>query len=71
MPDHAHLLVRGLAADSYLPSFMKRAKQLSSFHVKRLTGRRLWAPGYYDRIVRHDEDPRRFVRYILINPVRS
>jgi len=71
MPEHGHLLVQGLAGDSDLRVFMKRAKQLSSFHVKRLTGRRLWAPGYYDRVVRHDEDPLRYVRYILMNPVRA
>jgi len=41
MPDHTHLLVRGLTGGADLRAFMKLAKQLSGFHVKQLTGRKL------------------------------
>jgi hypothetical protein len=34
-------------------------------------GRGLWQAGYYDRILRHDEDSLTVVRYILENPVRA
>ena len=71
MPDHTHLLVRGLTGGADLRSFMKMAKQLSGFHVKQLSGRRLWTDGYFERVVRHDEDLRRFVDYILLNPVKG
>ena len=71
MPDPLHLLVAGQTGDADLRRFVKLAKQLSGYHLKRLTGRRLWASGFYDRIVRHDEDARRFVRYILMNPIKA
>jgi putative transposase len=71
MPDHLHLLVEGITGDADFRQFMKRGKQLSGYHGKRMTGHRLWVAGYYERIVRHDEDPRRFTQYILLNPVRA
>lgn len=71
MPDHLHLLVEGTTGGADFRQFMKRAKQLSGYHGKRITGHTVWAAGYYDRIVRHDEDPRRFTQYILLNPVRA
>ena len=27
--------------------------------------------GYYERVVRHDDDLRRFADYILLNPVKA
>jgi putative transposase len=71
MPDHTHLLVQGLTGHADLRSFVKMAKQLSGFHVKQLTRQQLWADGYFERVVRHDEDHRRFVDYILLNPVKA
>lgn len=71
MPDHAHLLVAGLTAKAYFIAFMKLAKQLSGYHVKRVTSKAVWSDGYYDRVVRQDEDPRRYIDYILSNPVRA
>jgi putative transposase len=71
MPDHLHMLVEGLAHDADLRAFMKRGKQLSAYHTKRVTGSQLWVNGYLEWILRHDEDPQRFVRYILLNPVRA
>lgn len=71
MPDHLHLLVRGAGAGARLSPFMKLAKQLSAYHVKRVHGVKLWAKGYYDRIVRENEDPQRYVAYIRNNPVKA
>ena len=71
MPDHTHLLVRGLTGDADLRLFMKTAKQLSGYHIKQLTGRKPWTDGYFERVVRHDEDLRRFLDYILLNPVKA
>jgi hypothetical protein len=50
---------------------MKRGKQLSAYYTKRVTGSQLWVSGYLERILRHDEDLQRFVRYIVLNPVRA
>ena len=71
MPDHLHLLVEGCTGQANLSAFMKMAKQLSAFHVKRRHGVRLWAKGYHERIVRVDEDPQRYVAYIRNNPVKA
>jgi putative transposase len=71
MPEHVHLLVQGVADGADFLRFMKLAKQLSGYHVKRLTGHPVWVDGYYERILRHDEEPRRFVKYILENPVKA
>ena len=31
---------------------------------------RLWQPGYYDHIIRGEEEPQRVAEYILANPAR-
>ena len=71
MPDHMHLLVEGRTAVADLIAFVKLAKQLSGYHAKRLTGRKVWSDGYHERILRHHEDPQRYVEYILLNPVKG
>jgi putative transposase len=71
MPDHLHLLVRGTTAEADLLRFVKLAKQLSGFYVKQRYQIRLWGKGYHDRILREDEDLRRYVRYICDNPVKA
>jgi len=71
MPDHAHLLVEGLAESSDMKAFVKLAKQNSGYHYKRDCGRRLWQPGYYDRVLRDGESTLSVMWYILSNPVRA
>jgi hypothetical protein len=68
MPDHLHLLARGLDRQCDLRRFAKRAKQLSAYHARRTRRVRLWQPGYYDRVIRYDEEPG-YVEYIRMNPV--
>ena len=71
MPDHTHLLVEGTSDRSDLRSFAKLAKQRSgAAHALGGSGR-LWQEGYYDRILRDDDDPRAIARYIVANPVRG
>jgi putative transposase len=71
MPDHLHLLVEGTAGSANLREFVRRAKQLSAYHAIRRCHVEVWGRGYYDRILRHDEDLRRYLRYIRDNPVRA
>ena len=71
MPDHFHALVEGTRADANLPRFIQRFKQCSSFHWKRRTGAALWQRGYYEHVLRTEEDSFTLARYILNNPVRA
>jgi putative transposase len=71
MPDHVHLLVEGETERADLRMFVKLAKQSSGAAYALKTGERLWQKGYYDRVLRKDEDLRELGRYILENPVRA
>jgi putative transposase len=70
MPDHAHLVVEGLADDSDLKQFAKFAKQYSGYGYARAHGAaRLWQKGNHDHIIRDDADLLDRVRYVVNNPV--
>jgi putative transposase len=71
MPDHLHLVVEGGTTGADFREFARLAKQLSGFYVKKRFGIALWGRGYYDRVVREDEDVRRYLRYVRENPVRA
>ena len=72
MPDHAHFLVEGLRDDADFRRFVKLAKQRSGgIHARRHPGERLWQEGYFDRVLREDDDLKSFARYIVGNPVRG
>ncbi len=69
MPDHVHLLVEGTNQGANLRRFAKMSKQRSgAMHAQRGSGK-LWQEGYYDRVLREDEDIKQIARYILENPV--
>lgn len=71
MPDHLHLLVEGTAERSNLPPFVALAKQRAAFVVRRALRRRLWQPGYFERVLRDGDDSFAVARYIVQNPVRA
>jgi putative transposase len=71
MPDHAHALVEGLAADASLQRFVKSAKESSGRAYFRRKKRALWQEGYYERVLRKEDDARVVARYIIENPVRA
>jgi hypothetical protein len=71
MPDHLHMLVEGLDEHADLRRFAKMSKQRSGAAHALSRKSRLWQEGYWEKILRADEDPRRVVRYILENPVRA
>ncbi|HRR38964.1 MAG: transposase [Candidatus Bipolaricaulis sp.] len=70
MPDHAHLLV-ALPGGVYLSQFVQEFKGRSTrvFWHHGGTGR-LWQRGFYDHILRAEEDVHAMARYIMANPVR-
>jgi putative transposase len=72
MPDHVHLLAEGTTPESDLRRFVSSFKQKSGFTFSQERHRsRLWQDGFYDRILRNDEETLTVVRYILDNPVRA
>src|SRR5687767_15909866 len=56
MPDHLHLLCEGTCPSSDFREFVRLYKQRSSFAWKQRTALGLWQRGYFDRVLRADED---------------
>ena len=50
MLDHMHVLAYGTSEDADLREFVAHFKKLTGFEYARLVGKRLWQPGYYDRV---------------------
>lgn len=71
MPDHAHFLVAGVEEDSDFLRFVRLAKQRSGWRYRRAGFDPLWQEGYYERVLRSDEDSPGVARYILGNPLRA
>ena len=71
MPDHLHLLVEGTTLEVDLRRFVSAFKQQTGFGFVRQYSAQLWQDGYYDRVLRSDEETPDVVRYILDNPVRA
>jgi putative transposase len=69
MPDHLHVLTKGMSDAADLRQFAHDAKQRSGYAYKRQTRRRLWQPSYFDRVLRDDAETMLFARYIVENPV--
>jgi REP element-mobilizing transposase RayT len=65
MPDHIHWLMIVKKAD--LSKTVKRIKSISS----RYTAELQWSDGFYDHMIRSDENLRTVARYIVANPVRA
>ena len=71
MPDHVHLLAYGISERADLREFVVHFKKLTGFEYARRMGRRLWQPGYYDRVLRDEESTEAVARYVLENPIRA
>jgi REP element-mobilizing transposase RayT len=71
MPDHAHLLIAGTREGADMKSFVHLAKQRSGYLYSRSYRRRLWQPGFYDRVLRAEDATWDVIRYIVDNPVRA
>jgi len=71
MRDHLHLVLEGTDDTADLVRFISLFKQHSGFEHRRETSEHLWQEGFYDRVLRADEDSLDAVRYVLSNPVRA
>ncbi len=71
MPNHFHLLATGLSDTSNVRHFMYDSKQRSGWSFKQQFGCHLWQEGYYDRVLREEDDPAGVIAYIVNNPIRA
>lgn len=71
MPDHVHLLLQGIEDESDLWKCIVDFKQRSGFWLSRNEYSEEWQKGFYDHILRKEEDVEKHARYILNNPVRK
>jgi putative transposase len=71
MPDHVHVLLEATSVDSELSRLMNSWKQHTGYAHARGTGSRLWQNGYYDHVLRNDEDRLGIIAYLLSNPLRA
>jgi len=70
MPDHIHLLGRGSPA-SDLARWGRRCKQRSGFTAVAFGISPLWQRGFFDRVLRDEDDAIDVAAYILANPIRA
>src|SRR5258706_4761083 len=71
MPDHFHVLVQGLEANSNLLVFVKSLKQKTAYEFERKFHRDLWQKKFYDHILRPNDSVEAVAAYIWLNPVRK
>ncbi len=71
MPDHLHTLLLAETDSACLLECVRYFKQLSAYEYRKCRDRRLWQMGYFERVLRDDEESLTVARYILENPVRA
>ena len=71
MPDHLHLLVAGLASTSDFSRLMRLIRARTAMTYRTLHHSSLWQDGYFERVLRSNEDTAIVARYIVGNPVRA
>lgn len=71
MPDHMHALVEGCGQNADFLRFVRLFKQQSAYDWKCRSATELWQRGYYEHVLRSDEDAFAVARYLLENPVRA
>lgn len=71
MPDHLHMLVKGLADASDCRAFVKAAKQYSGYYFAKAGEGRLWQRYGFERVARDEFERAMTIKYILENPLRE
>jgi putative transposase len=71
MPDHLHMLLAGVRDDASLIPCVEVMRQRSSRAAKAAQGIRLWQDGYFERVLRDDDQLEIAAQYIFDNPVRA
>jgi putative transposase len=70
MPEHVHLILRGMAPQADVWRAMVDYKQQTGFWLARQRPTIICQKDFYDHIIRADEDLGAQIRYVLNNPVR-
>ena len=71
MPDHLHALVAGEHEAADFREFVRIFKRRTAFEWKQQHRTVLWQRGYYEHVLRDDEDMFGVARYIVENPLRA
>ena len=71
MPDHLHILVQAGEDAKDLREFVRGFKSYCSVATPVATNRKLWQRGFYEHILRKEENVADVAEYILNNPVRK
>lgn len=71
MPDHVHALLQATAEDSCVRRAMSAWKQKTGYEYRKTKGQPLWQNGYYDRVLRRDDDRIDVAAYLIANPLRA
>ncbi|MFH1336121.1 MAG: transposase [Candidatus Zixiibacteriota bacterium] len=71
MPDHLHILLNPGGSNKTVSGIIQAFKSQTSHNFKGEYGLPLWQRGFYDHIVRDNEDLLKIAQYILENPRRK
>jgi putative transposase len=71
MPDHVHVLATGTSDAGDLRQFVARWKQQTGYAYRRQWNATLWQGGFYEHVLRAEEDRAAVIRYPLENPLRA
>ncbi len=72
MPNHVHVLIR-LHKGRHFETIVRSWKNFTARRINALVGQggRLWAPDYFDRLIRDEDHLFRARRYVRMNPVKA
>lgn len=71
MPDHLHMLVQARENPKDLSEFVRKFKSFCSVATPVATQSKLWQRGFYEHILRREENIADVTEYILNNPARK
>jgi putative transposase len=71
MPDHLHIVARGLNPAANLLDLVEAFKQQTAHRYHQKYGRELWQKKFYDHILRQGDPAESVANYIWQNPVRK
>jgi REP element-mobilizing transposase RayT len=71
MPDHAHVVINGVACTSNTLTAMETFKQQTGWWLKQNQPGTQWQQGFHDRIIRNPVEYAETIRYVVNNPVRA
>ena len=71
MPDHLHLVLVGKESSAHLARLVRTFKGVAVARARALGTRRLWQRGFYDHVIRAEQELNRVAWYVFTNPVRA